>query len=175
MGHNKLLIGVFDTEEKILKAAQAARAAGMTAHDAFTPYPVHGMDEALELKPSWLMAAGFVFGVTGFTLILAFMYWVSLFNWPLNIGGKSYHASPALIPIAFEITILFAGVGTTWTFFALRRYFPGRKPYLWELGGIDDKFLLAFREGPEGAGKDSIGKFLKEHGELAVEERGANR
>lgn len=170
MAPSRLLLGVFDSEEKILKAARAAQAARLPLHDAFTPFPVHGMDEALGIGPSHLPRACFAFGLTGLVLIVVFMYWVSLFDWPMNIGGKSYDASPALVPIAFEITVLFAGVGTVLAFFVGRRLFPGKPSAHWELGSMDDRFLLAMRVGPEGAGHDRLARFLREQGALEVVE-----
>lgn len=141
-----LVVGAFMGEEELLRAVRAARLQSLTVHDAYTPFPVHGMDEAMGLAPSKLPQACFTFAMTGLALAVGFQYWVSLFDWPMNIGGKSLDASPALVPIAFELTVLFAGLGSVAAFLRTRRLFPGRKPALEGLGGIDDRFLLALRE-----------------------------
>ncbi|MBI4061403.1 MAG: DUF3341 domain-containing protein [Elusimicrobia bacterium] len=162
----KTLVGVFDSDHAVLAAARAARGKGLSIRDAYTPFPVHGMDEALDLPPSWLSRACFVLGAAGLCAALSFQYWVSLFDWPMNIGGKPFDASPALIPIAFEITVLVAGVGTVLTLLAFRGLLPGKPAALAGLGATDDKFLLVV-EGPSEA---ELRSFHREHGAVRVEE-----
>lgn len=140
----KLLVGSWDRPEAALAAAQAARAAGFEIHDAYTPFPVHGMDEALGLGPSWLGKVCLGFALAGLSGALAFEFWVSVFNWPMNIGGKSFNASPALMPVAFELTVLCAGLGTVATFLVLRGLSPARRPEVDGLGATNDRFVLAF-------------------------------
>lgn len=161
----KTLVGIFDTDHAVLAAARAARAAGWDVRDAYTPYPVHGMDEALGLPPSWLSRACFALGSAGLVGALSFQYWVSLFDWPMNIGGKPFDASPALIPIAFEITVLVSGVGTVLTLLVYRGLLPGRRPMAAGLGATDDKFLLAV----EGRDEAALRAFFREHGAARVE------
>lgn len=162
----KTLVGIFDSDHAVLAAARAARKNGMTIRDAYTPFPVHGMDEALGLAPSWLSRACFILGASGLTFALSFQYWVSLFNWPMNIGGKPLDASPALVPITFEITVLVAGVGTVLTLLAFRGLIPGKRAEFAGLGSTDDKFLLVI----DGAQDDALRAFYKEHGAVRVEE-----
>ena len=66
----------------------------------------------------------------------------------MNIGGKTFDASPALIPIAFEITVLVAGVGTVVTLLVFRDLLPGRPAEFSGLGATDDKFLLVIDGDP---------------------------
>lgn len=167
----KLLVGSWDRPDAVLAAAKAARAAGLTVHDAYTPFPVHGMDEALGLGPSWLSRACLAFALLGLTGALGFQFWVSVFNWPMNVGGKPFDASPALLPVAFELTVLFAGLGTVGTFLAFRRLSPLRVP---EVGGAtDDRFLLAFAA--DAAGEARVRAFLAERGALDVRALEAGR
>lgn len=162
----KPLVGVFDSDHAVLAAAAAARRKGLSVRDAYTPFPVHGMDEALGLPPSWLSKACFALGAAGLTCALSFQYWVSLFNWPMNIGGKPFDASPALIPIAFEITVLVSGVGTVLTLLFFRGLLPGRRPRISGLGATDDKFLLVIDDAPD----QELRAFLREQGAVGVEE-----
>ena len=162
----KTLVGVFDSDHAVLAAARAARKNGMNIRDAYTPFPVHGMDEALGLPPSWLSRACFALGATGLTFALSFQYWVSLFNWPMNIGGKPLDASPALVPITFEITVLIAGVGTVLTLLAFRGLIPGKSAEFAGLGATDDKFLLVI----DGSSDETLRAFYREHGAVRVEE-----
>ncbi|MBI5247601.1 MAG: DUF3341 domain-containing protein [Elusimicrobia bacterium] len=162
----KTFVGVFDSDHAVLAAARAAHRRGMNIRDAYTPFPVHGMDEALSLPPSWLSRACLALGASGLTFALSFQYWVSLFNWPMNIGGKPFDASPALIPIAFEITVLVAGVGTVATLLVFRNLLPGRRAPLTALGATDDKFLLVIDDVPD----QELKAFFKEHGAVDVKE-----
>lgn len=162
----KTYVGVFDSDHSVLAAARAARDEGLVAKDAYTPFPVHGMDDALGLPPSWLSRACFALGAAGLTFALAFQYWVSLYNWPMNIGGKPFDASPALVPIAFEITVLVSGVGTVLTLLVYRGLLPGRTADLAGLGATDDKFLLVV----EGGSEQTLRSFYKQHGAVRVEE-----
>ncbi|MDP3542651.1 MAG: DUF3341 domain-containing protein [Elusimicrobiota bacterium] len=161
----KTFVGVFDSDHAVLAAARAAREKGLEIRDAYTPFPVHGMDEALGLPPSWLSRACFALGASGLAFALGFQYWVSLFNWPMNIGGKPFDASPALIPIAFEITVLVAGVGTVATLLVFRGLLPGRPADLAGLGATDDKFLLVI----DGETEEALRTFYREHGAVRVE------
>ncbi len=160
------LVAVFDSDHAVLAAAQAARKRGFKIRDAYTPFPVHGMDEALGLPPSWLSRACFALGAAGLTFALSFQYWVSLFDWPMNIGGKPFDASPALIPIAFEITVLVSGVGTVLTLLVFRGLLPGRQPQVSGLGATDDKFLLVVDDAPEA----ELRALFREHGAASVQE-----
>lgn len=112
---NRLLFAVtalFDTPGEILHAVTEVRNAGYTNYDVNTPYPVHGMDSAMKLKPSTLSYVALVVGLTGTFSAIFFMWWVSAVNYPLVIGGKPYFSLPAFIPITFEVTVLLASIGT---------------------------------------------------------------
>ncbi|MFI5362787.1 MAG: DUF3341 domain-containing protein [Elusimicrobiota bacterium] len=165
----EFVAGVFDSEEGIVAAAAAAHRAGFSIHDAYVPYPVHGLDRAMGLAPSALGTICFRFAAAGLTFALGFEYWSSLFDWPMNVGGKSFSASPALLPIAFELTVLFASLGTVATFLAMRGLTPQKKPTLARLGGLDDRFVLALHTEVRGENVESLSRFLLEHGASKVE------
>lgn len=169
----KLLVGSWDRPEALLAAARAARAAGLAVHDVYTPFPVHGMDEALDLAPSWLGKACLGFAAAGLTGALSFQFWVSVFDWPMNVGGKSFDASPALVPVAFELTVLCAGLGVVATFLLFRGLSPARRPEAQGLGATDDRFVLAFAPGA-GQGQ-RCRAFLAEHRARDVRELEAAR
>ncbi|MBI3297204.1 MAG: DUF3341 domain-containing protein [Elusimicrobia bacterium] len=173
MAGTKLVVGRWDGPDTVLAAARAARAAGYSCRDAYTPFPVHGMDAALGLEPSWLGKACLGFALAGLTGALGFQFWVSVFDWPMNVGGKSFSASPALIPVAFELTVLCAGLGTVATFLVFRGLSPARRPELEGLGATDDRFLLAFA--PEAGAEAGLKAFLLEHGARDVRELEAPR
>lgn len=111
------IAAIFDTEAQILKAANAVRSKGFTKFDAITPYPVHGMEEAVGIQRSWIPYVAFVMGVIGLSSGWLLTWWTSAVSWPLNIGGKPFHSLPAFIPIMFELTILFAALSSVGALF----------------------------------------------------------
>jgi len=111
---NKLygIAAVFNTPDDIIKAASEVSNEGFTNFDVNTPYPVHGMDRAMKMKPSKLGYITLIFGLSGAAFALMFMFWAMTRNYPMIIGGKPFFAFPALIPITFEVTVLLATLST---------------------------------------------------------------
>ncbi len=170
MTERKLLVAAFETEAALLKATRDAREQGHRIHDAYTPYPVHGLDAAMGLRTSVLPRLCFLFGMTGLLVAILFQTWVGLIDWPMNIGGKSFGAGPALVPVAFELTVLFAGLGSVASFLLLSRLFPGREPQCADFGASNDRFVLALYDPESHALTGSATRLLKEHGADKVEE-----
>ncbi|MCY1020960.1 DUF3341 domain-containing protein [Pyxidicoccus sp. MSG2] len=158
-----VLVGYFDSEEKVLDATRAVREAGYALHDVYTPYAVHGLDEAMGLRPSRITWVCFGAGLLGGSLALALQLYTSVVSWPLNVGGKPFNSFPAFVPVAFELTVLFAALITVGSFLARVKLFPGsRRVALPRV--TDDRFAIALeaREAPEGA---SIAEeLLRRHG-----------
>ncbi len=105
------LLAEFDAPEKILAAAELARDAGYKNMDAFTPFPMEELTDALGVKHSklslFVLCCGIAGGLTGFFL----PYFASVYDYPLNIGGRPLNSWPHWIPIMFELTVLFAAIG----------------------------------------------------------------
>jgi len=104
------ITALFKTADEIIHAAEETARAGYTRFDVHTPYPVHGMDRAMRLKPSKLGFFALAFGLLGAVGGVGFMTWVTLVDYPLVIGGKPFWSWPAFVPVAFEITVLLASV-----------------------------------------------------------------
>jgi hypothetical protein len=104
------LLAEFDSSTAIVNAARRTREAGYTKIDAYTPFPIHEMDEALKLKRTglpWLVLGGGLTGMLGgFTL----QYWAASIAYPLNIGGRPMASWPSFIIPAYETTILLAAL-----------------------------------------------------------------
>lgn len=102
------LMAEFDDPEELVAAAERARDEGYRRMDAYTPFPVHGLSEALGVRrtrlPLLVLIGGIVGGISGFAL----QYYISVIDYPLNIGGRPYFSWPAFIPVTFEMTILLA-------------------------------------------------------------------
>ena len=144
MESNKFVVGLWDHEEVYLHAIEHIRAKRIAIYESLTPFPVHGLENALGYRETRLHTAGFLFGATGLTVSLAFMTWVMAFNYPLNFGGKPYWPLPSFIPIAFEMTVLFSAWGMTLTYLVRNRLWPGRVPRIFDVRTTDDRFALVF-------------------------------
>ena len=104
------LLAEFDTPEALATAAASARDAGYRQMEAYSPFPVHGLTEALGFRPSRLAALVLAGGVAGALGGFALQYWVSVIAYPHNVGGRPLNSWPAFIPVTFEMTILIASL-----------------------------------------------------------------
>lgn len=102
------LLAEFDTPTQLVEAARKVRDAGYTKTDAFSPFPIHEMDDALGIKRSILPYLVFGGGVAGLVAGMGLQYFVHVIDYPLNVGGRPFFSLPAFIPVAYELTILLA-------------------------------------------------------------------
>ncbi|HXF06897.1 MAG TPA: DUF3341 domain-containing protein [Blastocatellia bacterium] len=104
------LMAEFDTPDDILRAARAAFEAGYRKMDAYSPFPVEGLADALGFRhtrlPLVVLIGGVIGGLGGFLL----QYYVSVIAYPVNVGGRPLNSWPAFIPVTFEMTILVAAL-----------------------------------------------------------------
>ncbi len=113
------LMAEFDDPQTLIEAANEAREAGYKTMDAYSPFPVEGLSEAIGFHHSRLplvvLAGGIIGGLGGF-----FMQWyANVISYPLNIGGRPYNSWPAFIPITFETTVLVAALSAVLGMLAL--------------------------------------------------------
>ena len=113
------VVAEFNDPQTLLDAAVAVREKGYTSVDAFSPFPIHGLAEAIGFHKSRLsmivLTMGVLGGLGGF-----FMQWyANVVSYPINIGGKPLNSWPAWIPITFECTILLAAFGAVFGMLAL--------------------------------------------------------
>ena len=102
------LVGYVKSPADIYKTCESLRDAGYRKFDAHTPFPVHGLENAMGLKPSKLPFIVFGAALTGAASALAMMIYMNVIDYPMNIGGKPYLTIPSYVPITFELTILFS-------------------------------------------------------------------
>ncbi len=99
----------FADPESLVDAAYSAREAGFRRMEAYTPYPIHAVDEAIgdrrRLPP--IVLAG---GLLGFFTAWAMEFYIAVIDYPINVGGRPLNSWPAFIVIMFELTILFASI-----------------------------------------------------------------
>ena len=143
MGVKKFVVGNFYDEAVLFPAVKKVRQAGYKIHDVYTPHPIHGLDHAMGLRETSLHTAGFIYGITGTATAVGFITWALTVDWPLNFGGKPFFSLPAWIPIAFELTVLFAAVGMVLTFCYLCQLAPFVKKDHFNLRSTDDTFVMA--------------------------------
>jgi len=167
---NRNLMGVFDREEQVLSVARACRERGYEIIDIYAPYPVHGIDRAMGVKPSRITWVCFALGLFGAASMLAFQIWTSAVDWPTNIGGKPLNSVPAFIPVAFESAVLMAGLGTVFVLLLRSRLFPWRQPGLMHPRVTDDRFVVAIRQTDADLDPGMAESLLLEHGALEVRE-----
>jgi hypothetical protein len=104
------LMAEFEDAEKLVEAARRAHEAGYRRMDAYSPYPVEGLAESLGFRRTWIAPLVLAGGILGGTAGFALQYFVSVIDYPLNIGGRALNSWPAFIPVTFELTILGAAL-----------------------------------------------------------------
>lgn len=122
--HRSLIHGVmgeFETPEQLLAAARAARGAGYTRVEGYSPFPIEGLAEAIGFHRPWVnwitLAGGVGGGLTGFGL----QYWCAAITYPMNIAGRPLNSWPAFIPVTFELTVLGASIFAVVSMLALNK------------------------------------------------------
>ena len=118
---DKKIFGVtalFNDPNAIIAAARKVASSGFTKWDVNSPYPIHGIDKAMKMKPSKLGIVTLIFGLSGAALALILMWWTMSVDYPMIIGGKPYFSLPAFIPVTFEVTVIMATLSTVVAMFA---------------------------------------------------------
>ena len=167
------VLGIFDTPNALMQAIPRARAARLGTVEAYTPYPIHGIDEALGLRRSPLGGMVLVMGVLGALVALGGQYWISAIDYPIITGGKSAGSWEAFIPIMFEVTVLFATftAGLGMLFLLNKLPFFGH-PVLSSkaITGITrDRYALALEAEDESFDSAAAAQVLREAGAVEIE------
>ncbi len=113
------LMAEFGSAQALLDAATKVAEAGYTRTDAYSPFPIHGLAEALGFKERSVAPLVLAGGIAGALAGYGLCYWTSVIAWPMNIGGRPFHSWVSFIPPTFEVTILFAAFSAVFGMFAL--------------------------------------------------------
>jgi hypothetical protein len=115
------VMGEFSTPEELIHAVERVREAGYRRVNAYSPFPVEGLSEALGLKRNMVPLICLIGGLTGGLGGFFFQYWVAVIAYPLNIAGRPLNSWPAFIPVTFELTILGAALSAVLGMLALNK------------------------------------------------------
>jgi Protein of unknown function (DUF3341) len=147
------IMAEFDSAQALVDAAHHTHEAGYVKIDAYSPFPVEGLAEAMGFHknrvPLVVLIGGLIGGISGYAL----QYWISAVSYPINVGGKPYHSWPAFIVVTFEMTILFAGIFAVFGMLALNGlpmpYHPVFNVPRFALATKDRFFLIVFSTDPK--------------------------
>jgi len=115
------LLAEYENVDAIFAAAEAVRNAGFTRWDCHSPFPVHGLDKAMGVRPTrlpWIVLCGGLFGLVGG---LVLQWWCNAYDYPIITAGKPLWSLPANIPIIFECTVLCSAITAVFGMLALNR------------------------------------------------------
>ncbi len=162
------ILGIFDDEDVLLSAVKRVRANGVSIHEVYTPYPIHGLEDALGYKKSRLPVAAFMFGLLGTSLALLMQYFMLGIDWPMIIGGKDHTPLPTFIPVTFELTVLLSALGMVGVFLVKSDLKPYGKAKIFDLRSTDDKHVMAIDLAKNKFSTEQIQDIIRESGASEV-------
>lgn len=166
----RLLSAAYIHEDDLLATVADLRDHDLPIEEVFTPYAVHGLDDAVGLRPTrigWVCA---ILGLSGAGLAFLFQLWTSAESWALNVGGKPFNSWPAFVPVVFEVGVLFGGIGSVIALFALCRLYPGKQPSIPSSRVTDDQFVLLLDASRADFNLDEAKDLLARHNGANIEE-----
>ncbi len=167
------MMAEFDSAQSLVDAALRTHEAGYLKIDAYSPFPVEGLAEAMGFHknrvPLVVLIGGLIGGLSGYAL----QYWISAVSYPINVGGKPYHSWPAFIVVTFEMTILFAGISAVFGMLALNGlpmpYHPVFNVPRFAFATKDRFFLIVFSSDPKYRPSETR-RFLESLGPRSISE-----
>jgi hypothetical protein len=167
------LLAQFESARELYQACERVRDAGFTRWDAHSPFPVHGLDRAMGLRPSrlpWIVLAAALSGLLG---ALGLQYYIHVVDYPLIFAGKPYFSWPAFVPVVFEATVLFGAAGAVLGMLHLMRL-PRHHHPLFRSAAFervtDDRFFISIEAGDPRYDAEGTARLLREAGATHVEQ-----
>ena len=167
------LMAEFDEPARLLAAARRAYEEGYREMDAYSPFPIEELAEAIGFHRNMVapivLAGGITGGLTGFFL----QYYVAVINYPINIGGRPLNSWPSFIPITFELTVLFGALFAILGMLALNRLPMPYHPVFNTPGfalASGNRFFLCIESSDPGFDRVKTGEFLKNLGADRISE-----
>ncbi len=147
------LMAEFANPDALLAAARRVRDAGYTKFEAYSPFPIHGLGEAVGFKERSVSKIVLTGGIVGLIAGYGLEYWTSVISYPMNIGGRPQHSWPIFVPPAFETTILFAAIAAVVGMLALnglpQPYHPVFNAPRFSMASQDSFFLVIEADDPK--------------------------
>jgi ActD protein len=167
------LMAEFDSPEALLEAGRRAFAEGFRRMDAYSPFPVDGLAEAIGFPRTRVPLIVLIGGIAGCVGGFWLQYWVSVIDYPINIGGRPLNSWPSFIPVTFELTILLAALAAFFGVLALNRlpmpYHPVFNVERFELASRN-RFFLCIEAADTNFELERTRRFLDEIGSLGTYE-----
>lgn len=161
------LVADFDSPDRLMDAIRAARKAGYTKMEAYTPFPIHGIDDAMGAKPSILGYLVLCGGAVGLALAIWLQWWTGAVSYPLVIAGKPFFAFEPSIPIIFELTVLLSAFVAVFGMIGLNGL-PRLHHPIFNYSGhraiTDDRFVLVIEASDREFDATGTRDFLAAHG-----------
>lgn len=167
------LVAEFDNADRLVEVAEQAKVAGYKVMDAYSPFPIHGLSEAIgfhDVRMPWMIFAG---GLTGAFVGYTMQWYILTVDYTLNVGGKPFNSLPSFVPITFECTILFSALTAVFGMLALNKL---PKPYhsIFNTPGFErasqDRFFLCIEAKDPMYDAQQTASFLESFHPLAVNE-----
>ena len=102
------LVAEYEDPDELMSVVKQARSAGYTTVDAYSPFPIHGMHEAMNMGNTYMPTLTLIGGLTGLATAFILQYVGTVLHYPYDVAGRPFFSWPAYVPIMFELTILFA-------------------------------------------------------------------
>jgi hypothetical protein len=168
-----LIVGVYNEPDNLIEGVKKLKKHGVEIFDCFTPFPVHNLDTAMGIKRSNLTVGAFICGSLGFMSGLLLQFYMMVFDWPMNIGGKpdNYLMLPSMVPVTFEVTILFTAFGMGLLFFYRSKMVHGIKADILDLRQTNDLLLLTIESDKLTVAKSEVLDLMKSSGAIEIRER----
>ena len=167
------LLVEFDDAHDLVSACETIRDAGYRRWDAHTPFPIHGMDEAMGIRGTrlpWIVLVG---GLAGMAAGLAMIWWMNAVDYPFVISGKPLFGWPAAVPVTFELTVLFSAFAAFFGMWGLNGMPRLHHPLFSSerfARATSDRFFIAIEKDDPAFDRRATRELLSSLGGLAVEE-----
>lgn len=170
MSSTKILYGLYDDDDVLLAGVKRIREEGIHIDEVYSPFPIHGLDKALGLKETRLGIASFLYGLFGLSFAIWMTWYMMIYDWPQDIGGKPSFTwgenMPAFVPIMFELTIFFAAHLMVVTYLVRNGMHPGARATNPHPATTGDKFLMEISV--RDAEESKVIDLLKETGAIEI-------
>jgi hypothetical protein len=147
------MMAEFDSAQHLVDAAQRTHGAGYRKIDAYSPFPVEELADAIGFHKNNVPLVTLIGGITGGLVGYLMQYWIAVVDYPINVGGRPYHSWPSFIIVTFEMTILFGAIAAVFGMLALNGlpmpYHPVFHVPRFAFATKDRFFLIVFASDPQ--------------------------